>query len=370
MRVLVATPLYPPDIGGPATYTTLLEGRLPHEGIEVTVHIFTKVKKYPTGIRHLVYFWQLFRAAKQCDLVYALDPFSVGLPARVAAFLRHKPCVVKVVGDFAWEQARQRFGFTGTIEEFQSAEVHVVPQLMRSIERLVTRTAAHVVVPSKYLAGIIQGWGVDTKKLSIIYNGVSVPDVGDKETIRGVLHFSGRLVVSVGRLVPWKGFVKLIETFARLKKKDPDLVLFIVGSGPDLELLERTAFLNGVAESVIFAGAVDHDALMRYIRAADIFVLNTSYEGFSHLILETMAVGTPVVTTLVGGNPEVIDDGVNGYLVSPDDGDALGKRITKLLSDDTLRKRIVTEASGKVRQFTDDRTIAETVSLLKRICAS
>lgn len=370
MRVLVATGLYPPEIGGPATYAALLEARLPREGGTPTILPFRTVRGYPSVLRHLVYFWHAFRAAKHADLVLALDPVSVGIPARLAAFLRRKPFVVKVVGDFAWEQARQRFGFTGTLEEFQSADVDLIPSIMRLCERFVARTATHVYVPSKYLRGVLGAWGIDDTKLSVVYNGVSIKDVGDKETIRGVLHFSGKLIISVGRLVPWKGFEVLITTFARLKKKDPDLTLFIVGSGPDQGVLEVHARSLGVESSVIFAGAVDHDALLRYLKAADVFVLNTSYEGFSHLIPETMAVGTPVITTMVGGNPEIIDDGVNGYLVSPNDGDALGKRIQKVLSDDTLHRRLVSEAHTKVAQFSDERAVREAAALFKKLCAS
>lgn len=370
MRVLVATGLYPPEIGGPATYAALLEAQLPKEGVHVSVRAFREVRKYPTIVRHVVYFWQIFRESKHCDIVLALDPVSVGLPACVAAYLRNKPFVVKVVGDFAWEQARQRFGFTGSLEEFQKADLDLIPSFMRTLERLVARSARHVYTPSKYLQEILRQWGIKDTKLSVVYNGVSITDVGEKETIRGVLHFKGKLIISVGRLVPWKGFDVLIATFARLKKKDPDLTLFIVGSGPDLGKLERLAKERGVESSVIFAGAVDHGALMRYIKAADLFVLNTSYEGFSHLILETMAVGTPVITTMVGGNPEVIDDGVSGYLVSPNDGDALGKRMQKLLSDDTLARRVTAEALAKVQQFTHDRSVREAAVLLKTLCAS
>lgn len=370
MRVLVATGLYPPEIGGPATYAALLERLLPERGYTIVVLPFRLVRRYPTGIRHLLYAWHALRLARQADLIVALDPFSVGIPARIAAFLRRKKFVVKVVGDFAWEQARQRFGFAGTIEEFQSAELDLIPSLMRFLERAVSRSADHVVVPSKYLAGIVGFWGVPEERLSVIYNGVSIADVGDRDTIRGVLHFSGKLIISVGRLVPWKGFATLLTTFARLRRKDPELRLFIVGSGPDLVKLEALTEKEGVADAVIFAGAVDHDALLRYLRAADVFVLNTSYEGFSHLILETMAVGTPVITTLVGGNPEIIDDGVSGYLISPNDTDALGKRITKVLTDKAIHTRIASEASKKVAAFTDVRVAEETARLFKALCAS
>lgn len=365
MRVLVVTGLYPPEIGGPATYARLLELGLPPKGISIDVVPFREVRKYPRIIRHLVYFWLLVKRARHADVIFALDPISVGIPALCASFIRRKKFVIKIVGDYAWEQARQRFGFTGALEEFQSAPVGVVSSSMRILQHVVTRTADACIVPSEYLARIVRGWGV--KKVSVIYNGVSVGDIGTKETIRGVLHFNGRLIVSVGRLVPWKGFEMLIKVFAEVAHTRPDLKLFIVGDGPLLESLQLTVDSLQLGDRVVFAGAVHHDALLRYLRAADIFVLNTLYEGFSHLILEALAVGMPIVTTRVGGNPEVIEDGISGYLLPPDDGDALKKTLTKLLDNSELRTEFAARARVRAAQFSDARTLAETAAFIKRV---
>ncbi|MEK7063181.1 MAG: glycosyltransferase family 4 protein [Patescibacteria group bacterium] len=367
MKVLVATGLYPPEIGGPATYSKLLEVELPKRGIATVVLPFRDVRRYPIIIRHVVYCYRLLRAGWKSDIVYAQDPISVGLPAWFAAFVLRKKFVLKVVGDYAWEQARQRSGFVGTLEEFQSADVSLFIQILRTLERFVARRALRVVVPSKYLAGIVAEWGVEKKRIVVIYNGVSIGDVGERQIIRGLLHFSGKLLISVGRLVPWKGFDVVIKVFARLKKKFPDLTLFIAGSGPEMNRLQLTVDSLQLGESVIFAGQVDHDALLRYVRAADIFVLNTSYEGFSHQILETMAVGTPIVTTNIGGNPEAITDGVDGYLVRPGDMSALESRVTTLLEKPDQYKKIVVAARKRVAVFTDERTVSETATLLQSL---
>src|SRR3989344_866162 len=116
MRIVVATPLYPPESGGPATYAKALEEELPKLGIEVSVVKYSDVRK--RFFRHLRYFLRVFRAAHGADIVYALDAVSVGFPAMLAAKLRRKPFVVKVVGDFAWEQGSQRFLKLGPLEAF------------------------------------------------------------------------------------------------------------------------------------------------------------------------------------------------------------------------------------------------------------
>lgn len=367
MKVVVATGVYPPEIGGPATYSRLLETGLPLRGIDVDVVPFRLVAKYPKIVRHIVYWYLLLRRARTADVVYAMDPMSVGVPAFFACLVLRKKFLLKIVGDYAWEQARQRFGYGGTVEDFQTASVHPVATLFRITERFIARRAVRIVVPSKYLQRIVVSWGIPDIKIVTIYNGVSVGDVGVKETIRGLLHFDGKLIISVGRLVPWKGFDVLIRVFAKLKKKAKDIKLFIVGSGPDLEVLEALTEKEGVQDSVIFAGAVDHEALLRYIKASDIFVLNTSYEGLSHLVLETLAVGVPVVTTHVGGNPEVITDGVNGYLVKPNDMSALQSRITTLLEKPETYQKIQSAGLLRAAEFTDERVLQETATLLKGI---
>lgn len=368
MRILIATGLYPPEIGGPATYTRALEAGLPRYGIEVTVAPFSKVRTLPKLVRHIWYFFLVFREGKRADLIYAQDPVSTGLPALLAARLLGKRFILKVVGDYAWEQASQRSGFSGTPEEFQYAKLPLLPRILRSVERSVAHRAERIIVPSKYLAKIVSQWGIERRRLSVIYNGMEdVGDTGNKPVLRGLVRFHGKLITSVGRLVPWKGFTELIRITKGLKNDFPDLKLMIVGSGPDLPALEAAAAAEGLADDVIFTGALSRDILLRYLRLSDVFVLNTRYEGFSHLLLEVMAVGVPVVTTKVGGNPEIVEDDKTGFLTAPDDRAKIASHIKALLSDASLRARLVAAAKRKVREFSDERMVRETAKLLSSL---
>src|SRR3989338_11012397 len=117
MKLVIATPLYPPEIGGPATYAKLLEEGLPGKGIEVELVKFSEVRHLPRLIRHYAYYRRVLRAAKSADVVLALDPVSVGLPAMWAAKRAGKSFVVKIVGDYAWEQGQQRFGVMQNLDE-------------------------------------------------------------------------------------------------------------------------------------------------------------------------------------------------------------------------------------------------------------
>jgi len=370
MRILIATGMFPPEGGGPATYSQTLLDQLPARGFEVSVLPYREVRQYPKLLRHLSYFFKLLvrTASFKPEVIYAQDPLSVGLPAALVSFFTRKKFLLKIVGDYAWEQASQRFGYTGTIESFQGVPtIGLVPGIMRSLERIVARRARAVIVPSKYLSRIITGWGVPKKNITVIYNGMAPEGVGLKQVIRGLLRFKGKLVISVSRLVPWKGFDALIRAHAELKKKFPDLTLLIVGTGPDQKRLGDLANALGVGDSVVFTGNVPRDVALRYMRAADVFVLNTHYEGFSHLLLEASAVGVPIVTTKIGGNPELIEDNVNGYLIKPDDVRMLTHRIGKLLQSPETRARLAGNAKKRVGNFSVERMVRETVEVLKNI---
>src|SRR3989344_6621979 len=137
MRLLIATPLYPPDIGGPATYAKLLNEGLPAKGIDVELIKFSEVRHLPKLIRHYVYYRRVLAVARNVDIILALDPVSVGLPAMKAARKAGKPFVVKIVGDYAWEQGVQRFGVTHTLDAFVKEKR--VPFSVRMLRRIQTR---------------------------------------------------------------------------------------------------------------------------------------------------------------------------------------------------------------------------------------
>ena len=135
MKILVATGLYPPEGGGPATYAKVLFDELPQKGVETTVLPFSRVRKYPPIVRHIVYFFLCLRESKGASIIYALDPVSVGLPASLAAFVTRKKFAVKIVGDYAWEQGMQRFGVTALLDDFlKKKSFPFFVQVLRSID--------------------------------------------------------------------------------------------------------------------------------------------------------------------------------------------------------------------------------------------
>ena len=152
-----------------------------------------------------------------------------------------------------------------------------------------------------------------------------------------------------------------------LAQERPQTTLLIIGDGPEREALEKKVRNLHLEGKVRFLGRLDKKALGESIKASDLFVLNTSYEGLSHQLLEVMELGVPIVSTRVGGNPELIRDEISGILVEPCDTEVLSKVIARLLDNEQLRQRMVQNARVRLQDFTQEREAAHFVELLSRI---
>lgn len=353
MKVVLATPLYPPDIGGPATYAKLLADGLPAKGIEVTLVKFGDVRRLPKGIRHFAYVWRVYRALRDADLAFALDPVSTGLPTCLASWFARKPFVVKIVGDYAWEQGRQRANITATLDEFvQTKHVPLLVWLWRTVQTSVAHHARKVIVPSEYLKGIVMAWGIPSTKIEVIYNAVSVENKGTVPP--AVVALSRPLIVTAGRLVPWKHIEGVIDAAARI----PEASLTIIGDGPERATLARRA-QEKLPGRCVFTGAISHADVLAIVAAADVFVLNSSYEGLSHHLIEALMLGTPVVATRVGGNPELVEE---QQLVENGNTEELANRINFIIKH---RAEIMSPAPKQTKEtYTVNTMLTRTAELL------
>jgi glycosyltransferase involved in cell wall biosynthesis len=365
--VLIVTPLYPPDIGGPATYADILMKEMGSATLTPRVLSFGEVRHLPRVLRHVVFAWKVWRESKCADVLLVLDPVSVGFPTYLATRFRSVPYVLKVVGDYAWEQGVQRYAVTANLDEFvlmPSRLFHPVVGLMRMIEIQVARNADWIIVPSQYLAGIVAAWGISRSTIDVVYNaflGVDVPVT--QSEVRRSLDISGKVIVSAGRLVPWKGFALLIDVVSALRATYPDLTLYIAGSGPDEALLRSQIHAKGESEHVILLGQVPKAELALYVKSADVFVLHTGYEGLSHQLLEVLAIGTPIVTTHVGGNGELITHQKTGLLVPYHDESALMDATRYVLEHPKDAHRMSEAGKAFVAQFSVRHMVAETAQV-------
>jgi len=190
----------------------------------------------------------------------------------------------------------------------------------------------------------LRRWLVDrvripTRKVMTIHNGVDVRRFrpGEPTAARAALGLpiDSLVVGTVGRLDPVKGQADLLRAFSRVRGHNRRAILVVVGDGPCRDELIALSASLGLAGHVHLLGE-RHD-IPRILQALDTFVLPSIAEGISNTLLEAMASGLPVVATRVGGNPELVDDGVSGILVPPRDQEALAEAVGAYLRDPGLR---------------------------------
>ena len=367
MKLLIATGIYPPDIGGPATYSKIVHDELIKQGHSVRVVSFGRVRSFPKIIRHIFYFLLLFVQSIGVDKIYAQDPVSVGLPAFIVSKILRKPFIVKIVGDYAWEQGVLRFQVEDVLDVFLKKEnkYHPFVMLLKKIEYFVASRADKIIVPSAYLKNVVSKWGVSSENIFVIYNSfISTDDVVKKEEEYKKKDTEEIIILSAGRLVPWKGFYELISFIPDLVSYNENIRLIIAGDGPIKDHLIEQVNEKLLHKYVRIVGKLTKQDLYEHILRASVFVLNTKYEGLSHQLLEVMSLKTPIITTDIGGNPELITNNVSGVLVYPDDKEAFTLAIKKIISDDVFRKQITEKAFLKTKEFTKEKMITHLIKEL------
>ena len=184
---------------------------------------------------------------------------------------------------------------------------------------------------------------IENRDVEVIYAGVPVSAAAPPR----VRPEAGLLIGTAGRLVKLKGIEFLLEAAAQLRPEFPSLQVEIAGSGPELEDLKVQVARLGLQEHVRFLGWMDD--LSSTLRGWDVFVMPSLEEGFPTAALNAMAAGVPVVATTVGGVPELIEDGVNGLLVSPGDVAGLVAALELLLRQRDERLRMGEAGFERVR---------------------
>ena len=381
MRITFVSNIFPPTVGGPATHIYNLALTLHNRGHDVRAVVcpddpeglvrppFPIVRvswDTPVPLRYALVWWHTLRAALQSDVVYIN---GIEAPSTLAALLAGRPRVLKIVGDWAWESAHRRGMTSLGIEEFQRTRHGLRTRSFQFIQRMYTALATVVVVPSGYVGAFVRNWGASPEKLRVVHNALTeIPEIDvSREEAKRQLGFEGPLVCTVSRLYSWKrvdDLLRMVPDFAN------DSVLAIVGDGPEQPALERFAAELGLGDRVRFVGRVPHRDVGMYLRAADVFVLNTSYEGLSHTLVEARVIGTPIVTTDIGGNREILTHEHNALLTPLGDHRAFVAAVNRLLTDRELAQRLVQEGSEGLDHFSWDRLVDETMAILSEVTGS
>jgi glycosyltransferase involved in cell wall biosynthesis len=239
-----------------------------------------------------------------------------------------------------------------------------------ALDRACLRRMDRVVCVSEGQAEKVRRAGVHPDRVAIIRNAIRAErfdgaDAADRRVLEGMFpRAPERIVGAAGRLSPEKGFGVLVEAAAIVARTDPGVGFVHFGDGPLLEPIRRRIGELGLGHRFILAGF--RDDLDRFLPHWDLSVLPSFTEGLPTVVLESYAAGVPVVATAVGGTPEAVADGVDGYLVPPGDPVALARRILDVLSSTEGRAAMGRRGRERVRaEFTFD---AQAVRF-HRVCA-
>lgn len=334
MKVLVVSGIWPPDVGGPASHAPevadylLAHGHEPH--VLVTADRAPASRDYPVDwiprsspVRHLRAFGKVAQLAKRADVVYTTGMFS---RSGTGALAVGTPFVTKLTADPSFERAKRRGLTHASLADFQHEHSPLTWPLRASRDAIATR-AAHVVTPSAYLRELAIGWGVPADRVTVLPNPApAVDEATPREELRARFGFAGPTLVFAGRLSIQKSLEVGVEAARRT-----GVTLAIAGDGPERARIEALGHAR-------MLGTLPRDDVLALFRAADASLLSSSWENFPHSVVESLAAGTPVISTDVGGVSEVVKDGENGTLAPPNDVDALADAIRRGLADlDRLR---------------------------------
>jgi glycosyltransferase involved in cell wall biosynthesis len=180
---------------------------------------------------------------------------------------------------------------------------------------------------------------------------------------------NGRIeILNVARLVGVKGHYILLDALATLRERGVEFHATVIGDGPERTALGLRVLQLDLDRHVTFAGAVGHDAIGEFFAAAHIFCLPSFAEGLPVSLMEAMASGIPVVTTRIMGTPELVEDGVNGLLVTPGLVDPLAGALGRLAVDHDLRAALGQAGSTTVRsEFDITELVGEVAALLTNV---
>jgi glycosyltransferase involved in cell wall biosynthesis len=306
----------------------------------------------PVGLRDAAFLHRLIREHRPDCLVANFG--SVNVMTQVGA-LAGVPCRV------AWyHTVTSAIDLDGRLPPWKRG-------LLRARKRLVYRSATHVVAVSRATCEDAQDvFAIPDRKCRFFYN--SLADPRDRLAAGTSAADRPRSLVCVGWVYPVKGQDVLIRAAARLRPSMPDLTVDFLGGGPSTGAYQELAGRLGVGDICRFRGPVHHDEVLRGMASAAVTVVPSRTDSFPMVCVESLAVGTPLVASRVGGIPEAVRESIDGFLVPPEDDEALAETLGVLLGDAGLRAEMGARARERfLARFEQKKNVADQADWLEQI---
>lgn len=342
MKIVLATPMYPPEIAEPAPYIKELSRRLSldHDVTVVAyastsekvpgVELVTIDKRKPLPLRLVTYTTKLFRASADADIIYAQGGTAAGLPALVVGHLRSIPVVIRFSEDEAWERATQQ-GLT----EKNLADFLVAPQvdthigLIMKLQKMTLRFSDVVIATSHYQKDtLIREYRIRNTRIETIYNPASKEEIIPLPERKVPYQLA-----LITKLTPWSGVDTAIRAVEILQKDFPEILLLIAGEGPEKKQIESLITELGLEKHVHILGHVSRAENWHLRKTSSAYIETPLAPGSLDKISWSFRAGVPVIASNVPVLVEGVRSGISGVLVEPGNADALAQGIKKIFTD-------------------------------------
>ena len=377
MKILITVGIFPPDIGGPASFVPKIAKLFQENGFEVTIiclsnekivdnesfKIIRILRNQNLMIRWIKTIFKMIYNGRNADTI-----FVNGLPmeAYIANLFLRKKLIRKIVGDWAWERGRNKGIINDSFDEFQKNKHNLHLEIAKFSRGWTATKADLVITPSVHLKNVVKNWGVSENNLKVIYNGTNIQSKITKKE-NEVLHF-----ITVGRLAPWKNIDKIIQAMAILNEKGFNFIFNIVGSGPLNEKLKILVKELKLENKIFFLGQKNTEELNKIYLDSDIYIQASGYEGLPHVILEAINFNLSIISTPIGGTNEILLDGKNGWILklkdkkAPDEFD-LQEIIYELVDNKTKSNNLIHNAKEYlIENFDQDKNLNKYIELFKQ----
>ena len=292
--------------------------------------------------------------SEKADFLYVTDGFHNMVAGRLAAFLARTQESVLIF--HSYDTILRKGGKPLRLAILKLSDVLFHPRFTR----IIALSESH----KQYLHTVK---GIPKEKIQIVYNGIDCDRYAPSEDAREMrrkygLPLDGQVVGMIAGLRRWKGHDMFLKSAAVVLKQSPSTVFVLAGDGPEQERLESLADELGVAANVRFLGRVEN--VPELLAALDVSVLSSVHEAFPLSLLESMSASLPMVATDVGSVCEIVEDGVNGYLVPSGDHEKFAAAILRLVQDPELARRLGASGRKKLEnQFTLGRMVGRCEAL-------
>ena len=355
MNILITVGIFPPDIGGPASFVPKISDFLIENGHNVKIICLSEVGNIHTEdnldvirvkrsnnlpIRWIKTIYQIVKNGRRSDLIFVN---GLGVESAIANLILQKQLIRKIVGDPVWERAYNKKRTTESFDDFQNNKHSFLIEVQKLLRNWSINSAEIVITPSDHLKSFVSGIGY-SKKILKINNGVNITDINRANESKADIN-----LIIISRLVVQKNINIVIEAMKLLDNKN--LKLSIIGEGGEFSKLESAIHDLNLQNQVQLLGKIDNNKISQFLLTADIFIQASDYEGLPHSVLEAINYEVPILSTETGGCKDLLNDGERGFIIPmPPDKKVIAENISFIIENKAEATKRADEAKAFINK--------------------